>query len=205
MTPTPSTSRLREFLRPLYVRIQLAVGRCVLKVVDDSKLLQEVQLRALAGETLGGVEHFQHYGFTSVPFPGCEGVIVCAGGSRDHALLIATGDRRYRLTGLAEGEVALHDDQGQFVHLKRDSIDVKANTVVNIEGTAEINLTAVLVTVTGDLAVTGSITADGDIQDLFASGPSDTMEASRDIFNDHVHPENGGNGPTDPPTTSQGI
>jgi len=31
-------------------------------------------------------------------------------------------DRRYRLTGLAEGEVALYDDLGHKVHLAREGI-----------------------------------------------------------------------------------
>lgn len=194
MSPNPLASRLREFMRPLYVRIQLAVGRCVIKVVDDSKLLQEVQLRALAGETLGGVEHFQHYGFTSVPHAGAEGVLVCVGGSRDHGLLIATGDRRYRLTGLAGGEVALHDDIGQVVHLKRNEIEIVS--------AAHIQITAPVVSITGNLEVTGAITATGDITDN-TGGSGASMAASRTIFNAHVHPENGGAGPTSPPTTSQ--
>ncbi|WP_431477838.1 phage baseplate assembly protein domain-containing protein [Massilia eburnea] len=58
-------------------------------------------------------------GFTSVPKPGAEGVVVFVGGNRDHGLVIAVEDRRFRLKGLASGEVAIYDDQGQKVHLTR--------------------------------------------------------------------------------------
>jgi phage baseplate assembly protein V len=103
----------------------LMVGRCVLLAVNDAPGVQQLQIRALEGEVLDRVERHQEYGFTSHPQPGAEGVVVAVGGLRSHAIVIAVEDRRYRLTGLKAGEVALHDDQGQAVHLMRDGIELR--------------------------------------------------------------------------------
>lgn len=67
------------------------------------------------GETFTDREYFQHYGYTSRPLPGAEGIIFREG---NHIIMIASDDRRYRIA-LEEGEVALYDDQGIAVHLKR--------------------------------------------------------------------------------------
>ena len=47
-------------------------------------------------------------------------------GNRSHGVAFVTGDRRYRLYKLVDGEVALHDDLGHQVHLTRDGIVVSA-------------------------------------------------------------------------------
>ena len=50
------------------------------------------------------------------------------------SMLIADDDRRYRID-LADGEVALYTDEGDYIHLKRDGvIAVKAGSRVEIDG-----------------------------------------------------------------------
>ena len=68
-----------------------------------------------AGETFTDREYFQHYGYSSRTLPGAEGIVLREG---NHIIMIASDDRRYRIA-LEEGEVALYDDQGQVIHLKR--------------------------------------------------------------------------------------
>lgn len=97
-------------------------GRAVVSLVHDGLKLQEALVRLLDGEDVDHVERFQQYGFTSVPHPGAEGIYLSLNGSRDHGVLICVDDRRFRLVGLANGEVALYDDQDQKVHLTRDGI-----------------------------------------------------------------------------------
>ena len=55
--------------------------------------------------------------------------------------MVGVEDRRYRLRGLAGGEVAIYDDQGQKVHIKRNgivaeaaNIYLKSAGVIRIEG-----------------------------------------------------------------------
>lgn len=120
-----------DMLRRLSVRLAGVVSRAVVTRVDDSKQRQIVQAGLLAGETRDGLEHFQPYGFTSVPHEGAEGVALFVGGERDHGLLVAVDDRRYRLTGLENGEVALFTDEGDKLVIKRGgTIEITAATKV---------------------------------------------------------------------------
>jgi len=114
-----------KILAPLKRRVFLMIGRAVVKLIDDAYGVQQLQLVGLEGEVLDRVERFQEYGFTSHPHPGAEAVLAAVGGDRAHCLVIGVEDRRYRLRGLAGGEAALYDDQGQVVHLTRNGIVIK--------------------------------------------------------------------------------
>ena len=111
-------------------RIQLLVTRGVVVLVDSESLLQMLQIKTIGGVPLDSVEHFEPYGYTSHPHPGAEAITLSVGGRSGHEVVICVADRRYRLKGLVEGEVALHDDLGQFIILKRDHIRVKSPKVV---------------------------------------------------------------------------
>lgn len=126
-------------MAPLVRRVRLVVSRAVVRAVNDSLKLQGVQISLLKGEAQD-VERFQEYGFTSRPHVGAEAVTVSLGGDRGHTIVIAVDDRRYRLTGLEEGEVALYDDQGSKVVLRRGGIlQVFAEQVVlGAEGGAPV-------------------------------------------------------------------
>lgn len=115
-------------------RVRLAVARAVVNLVNDGARLQAVQAALGADVVRDQAEHFQHYGFTSHPFPGAEGIALSVGGSTDHTVVINVDDRRYRLVGLEAGEVALYDDQGQVVKLGRGgSVHVKATGTLTLE------------------------------------------------------------------------
>jgi phage baseplate assembly protein V len=129
-----------------------------------------------ANETITDREYLQHYGFTSVPLPGAEGIIVNEG---NHIILIASDDRRYRLA-LSPGAVALYTDEGDYVLLGRDrNITVLGGTSVTVQ-TPNLQVTGMNgaptnmsvtgdaaftgnMAITGNLAVTGNITATGTI------------------------------------------
>lgn len=147
---------MQALLGPLRRGLANLVARAVVQLVSDTPRVQTLQLAILDGETRADCERIQQYGFTSVPQPGAEAVVMFPGGIRDHALVIAVDDRRYRLRGLQPGEVAIYTDQGDQVVLKRGgTIEVHASTAVAI--------TAPSVTCSGDLTVVGSVTAGGDV------------------------------------------
>lgn len=112
-------------LRSTANRVRRMLMRVVLKLVDDGPKMQSLQLEGYSGLTRDKVEHFQPYGFSSVPFAGAEGIGLSIGGSTDHIAVLVVDDRRYRFKGKKDGEVAIYDDQGQSVHLTRDGIVVK--------------------------------------------------------------------------------
>jgi phage baseplate assembly protein V len=142
-------------------RIRNMIGRAMVSRIDDATTLQSLQINLSADETQDGAERFQDYGFTSVPLPGAEAAVMCAGGLRSHALVIAVADRRYRLKGLQAGEVAIYDDQGQKIVLMRDRIaitspfkvEVTAPTVIVDADTATITADTVNLGGTGGVGV----------------------------------------------------
>ena len=123
----------------------LSLARAVIDRIDDARKMQELQIDLLAGEPREQVERMQEYGFTSVPKKGAEALAVFLGGNRDHGVVIACDDRRFRLKNLIQGEVALYDDLGNVFHLRRDKVLVKAKAQVDVEaleGVGVVNVTA---------------------------------------------------------------
>lgn len=116
--------QIRRILDPLRARLQNLVARAVVQVVDDGAKLQRVQVGAAAGEDIDDGEHFQPYGFASVPPAGSEAVVLFPNGDRSHPLVIVASDRATRLTGQAAGEVAIYHPDGARVIL-RDGGDVE--------------------------------------------------------------------------------
>lgn len=136
-------------------RVRNMIGRCILSVINDDTKLQSLQIEALDGEVHDGAERVQNYGFTSHPHADAEGVVIFPSGLRSHPIVIAVDDRRYRLTGLRQGEVALYDDLGQKVHLKRDGIEIETPMDVRITA-ANVNVTADSVAVDADSVIVNS-------------------------------------------------
>jgi phage baseplate assembly protein V len=60
-------------------------------------------------------------------------VVLFAGGRRDHGLVVAVDDRRYRKKDLEAGEVALYHKDGASILLKADgSIEVTPKSGQNV-------------------------------------------------------------------------
>ena len=176
-----------RLLAPYARRLGNLLARGVLSVVNAAAKMQVLQVRLLAGEAKAGLEHFEPYGYTAHPHPGAEVLAAFFDGDRSHGLIIAVADRRYRLTGLAAGVVALYDDLGQKVHLTRNGIVINgANLPITITDTPKVRMETPLLEVTGDIHDRCDTTGR-------------TMQGMRDIYNIHVHPENDGGGPTDDP------
>lgn len=110
-------------MRGLWQRLQLLVGQGVATLVQHGM----VQARVLA-EELVKAQRVEPYGLSYRPKPGAQVYLVFPSGDRANAIALLVGDKRYQMT-LQEGEVALHDDEGQHVHLGRGGVvTVKANT-----------------------------------------------------------------------------
>ena len=148
-----------RLIGPLRRRVLLMIGRAVVRVVDDSLKLQAVQVEGLPGEVLDGIERWQQYGFTSVPHPGAEAIIAALGGQRQHSVVLAVEDRRYRVMGLEQGEVCIYTDEddgdphritlgrGRFIRLEAAELSLE------LDGDGDVaTLTAGLGTIVMDAA-----------------------------------------------------
>lgn len=140
-------------LERLYRRVMMATGLARVTTGKDDGATQVLQLDFGAKEVQDGRYRLAEYGFTSMPLPGADAAVVFLGGDRSAGIVIATGDRRYRLKGLAPGEVALYDDLGHVVKLSRSGIAING-------GGHNLTITnAPKVTVDGDIEVTGDVRA----------------------------------------------
>lgn len=121
-------------------------------------------------------EYFQHYGFTSRPLPGAEGILVKNG---NHIIMVASDDRRYRIA-IGDGEVALYTDEGDHIHMKQGRIvEIETETLLVKAGTKVRFETPLIET-------TGQIEAVGTIKDLRDS-TGKTMSGMRGTYNTHTH------------------
>lgn len=177
-------------LAPLVRRMRLALGRGIIKLVSDGAGIQVVQLDLMANETRSKIERFQEYGFTSHPKTGAEAAVIFMGGNRDHGIVVAVDDRRYRIKGLESGEVAIYTDEGDEIRLKRGNvIEVKTKEfIVNAEDRVTFN--------------TPLVRASGDIIDNYETNGNNIQEM-REIYNIHTHAEDS-SGNTEVPNQPMG-
>jgi phage baseplate assembly protein V len=169
---------LQTLLRPLRTQVANLAARALVTAIKESTMVQEAEVTLLDGETRSKIERFQNYGFSSFPRAPSdagspEAVVVFPNGRRDHGLIVVVDDRRFRLTSLVEGEVAIYTDQGDKMVFKRGgTIEITASTLVKVIGklevTGDVKLDAKL-DVTGkgtfsdDVAVSKTLTATTDV------------------------------------------
>lgn len=172
----------------------LARGTVVL--VDAARKMQTLQVRLTASEVKDGVEHFEPYGYTSNPLPGAEAVLGFVGGDRSHCVALILGDRRFRLVGLAPGEVAMYTDEGDTFVFHRGNRVALTTKIFEVNAQERITLKAgqEVVLDTPKVRAARDVEAAGQVNDGAGS-----MQDMRDTFNGHDHDENDDGGPTDPP------
>jgi phage baseplate assembly protein V len=149
--------------------------RGIIKTLDEGPI-KVVSSYCRVDELIEGREYMQHYGFTSRPLAGAEGIYISRG---NHYVMVASDDRRYRLP-VAGGEVAIYTDEGDFIHLKRNKeIYIKSGNklTADIENDVEVNaknaavnasetvaISSPDITLDGDARVTGDLTVEGDLR-----------------------------------------
>jgi phage gp45-like len=88
------------------------------------------QVKILDDEVLTNVSHVTPYGFSHSPRAGAQAHMMFPSGDRSFGIALVVGDKQYNMT-LEGGEVALHDDAGNYVKIKTGGIiEVKSSTKV---------------------------------------------------------------------------
>lgn len=148
-------------IRQVWNRLQLLCAQGVTTLIGADK----VQVRVLDGETLHNLDRVEPYGLSYRPQPGSRAYLFFPSGDRSYGVALVIGDKRYQMD-LQPGEVALHDDEGNHVHLKRGGvIEVKASAKVIaqtplFETTGDARIGGKLFAMAG-LEITGTATANG--------------------------------------------
>lgn len=140
-------------LERLYGRLAsfCALGRITATTALRGRGLRHAQLRIDDAEMRDATPLMGQAGVSSRPLPGAHAAVLFLAGDRSRGLVIATNDARYQIE-LAEGEVALHDDLGQRVHLTRQGIVIDGGgRPVTLRQAPEVVMDTPLLRVTGDV------------------------------------------------------
>lgn len=195
------------------------LARGTVVMANSTNKVQRLQIRLLGDDVADSIEHFEPYGYTSCPHPGAEHVTVFLDGERGHGVTVVVSDRRYRLKGLAAGEVAMYTDEGDSIQMKRGrNITATAGTKItatapNIEvvATTKVLMTTPLVETSADMKINGKLDVVGVITGgslasignvtAFSTSPTPiSMSAMKTTYNGHTHVENAPPGSTNAPT-----
>jgi phage baseplate assembly protein V len=125
---------MHDLIRRLWTRLLLSTRPGRVTLVDDTDTTQTVQAVLSAAE-VGDAVRLAEYGFTSVPPEGSDCVVLAMGGNPDNGLVIvATGHKASRLTGLQLGDVAIYDNRGQSVLLTGAGMVINAPAGLTVHG-----------------------------------------------------------------------
>ena len=170
-------------------RVMNMVSRGIIAKTDDDPGMQNVQVSLLFQEGKTAVERMQNYGFSGHAPGQSEVTVVFIGGGRDHGLVIATDDRDSRMTGLAEGEVAVYTNEGDSIVLKRNNtievttktLIIKAEEAVTVETKqATIKATEKVTIDAPDILLKGHVEVDGDLT-MASGGNASAINIKGDI------------------------
>jgi phage baseplate assembly protein V len=139
-------------LTRLWRRMLMAIGAGRITQVDDSRSAQVMQVQLGQDELKDDTPRLAEYGFVSNPPIGSDAVVLFIAGERTNGVVVATNNQTVRMTGLASGEVAIHDDKGRFVYLSAAGIHVQGkDDPITVETTGPITARA-----SGDIDATST-------------------------------------------------
>ena len=144
---------LKRALDPIWDAVRSMVSRCVVRNSDAGPMMQTVQVDLGHGD-LREAEHFEPYGITARPLEKAEGLYVSPGGRSQPGVVLAVADRRYRVTGLQKGEVAIYTDEGVAIKLGRNNLIEITGATVRVDATAIELEAAASVDITAGTAIT---------------------------------------------------
>lgn len=145
-----------------------------LNLVKSADNIQKVQVSGLADETLQDVELMQQFGLTSVPPAGTQVVVLPMGGATTHSIVIATENGSFRVKNLQSGEVAVYDESGSSIILKKGRlIEIDCDTL-KITASTKVDIHSPLVETDNVLTVQGQINGNGGMAIQGGSGASFT-------------------------------
>ena len=142
----------------LYRRMLMMVAPLKITATDDSGAVHTAQVRVTTtNEPIDGVPVAQLFGLAGHAPAGSDAVAVFIQGNRSSGLIVATNHQQYRPRNLKSGEVCLYNAEDSTIVLAEGHIIVISGNTITIGGAAGGKTK---MNVDGDIACTGTITAD---------------------------------------------
>lgn len=169
-------------LRQLGRRVAMMIGLGKITGYGDAGGIQKLQYQTPL-EVRGDTPRMAEFGFSSGLPVGTDVVLAYLGGDRSSAVIVASNNQQYRISGLKSGETLIYNQWGMFVKLTENGIEVEAKG----KPVTVANATTVTVTATEKIRLeTPRLEVTGDVIDNCDSN-SATLKALRDAHNDHDH------------------
>ncbi|WP_440498959.1 phage baseplate assembly protein domain-containing protein, partial [Serratia sarumanii] len=163
-------------------RVAMMIGLGKITGYGDAGGIQKLQYQTPL-EVKGDTPRMAEFGFSSGLPVGTDVVLAYLGGDRSSAVIVASNNQQYRISGLKSGETLIYNQWGVFVKLTENGIEVEAKgkpvtvanaTTVTVTATEKIRLETPLLEVTGDV-----------IDNCDSNGA--TLKSLRDAHNEHDH------------------
>ncbi|EFH09382.1 phage baseplate assembly protein [Pseudoroseomonas cervicalis] len=131
----------------LFGRVLSMIGYARVAASRNGAGIRLLQLRFDDTEGRDGTPMMAQFGIASRPPVGADALVLFVAGNRTGGVVVATNDRRYQVD-LAEGEVALHTNDGTLIHLRKGG-------EILLRAAARVVVEAPLLEVTGDVIAGG--------------------------------------------------
>ncbi len=152
--------------------------------------LRELQTLYNSTSVQDDMEHLEPYGFTSEPFTDgqTDAVNLYFDDERNHGVVINVADRRYRIKDMQQGEVAIYDDKGRYIYIKRDCIEVNGvSSPINVKTSGTVNVTAPTVNITGNVNIKGNVVITGTLNTSSTISAQGSISSGSINLSTHVH------------------
>lgn len=151
--------------------------RAILQTVDDTGPQQFLKVTGLAGQIIGEAVRSQHFGHSSNPPVGAEGLMLSMGGGHDRLHAHGFEHPKYRPTGLKPGDNTFYDANKNRVDLNATGVkitDSNGNIVQTMSGKIVVKPAS------GSLVYLGGDGTDGSYDFVSTvSGPSINVKAKK--------------------------
>ncbi|QII37518.1 phage baseplate assembly protein [Rouxiella badensis] len=169
-------------LHSIYRRAMMMLGVGSVSLTNDEGGIQKVQYQTPL-EVRGDTPRLMEFGFSSSLPDGADVLIAYLSGDRSNAVVIASGHKGSRKTGLNAGETILYNLWGMHLKLGEEGVEIDAKG----KPVAVINSTKVTIVASEEIyADTPLLKCAGDIIDNAGSNTT-TLKNLRDTYNTHNH------------------
>lgn len=148
-----------RLLMPVRRRLYSMAGRALITAINEESQRQKFQILIDSDESMDDVEHFQHYGFSSVPPKGSEALVLALNGNNAKRVAINAEKKDLRPQGEGSDVFLYHEEGHKIGFLRNGKVHLTAIDVI-LEASNSLTIISPENIIQGPLHVTGGISTD---------------------------------------------
>lgn len=149
--------------------VRTMLRRAKLLELDDAGTQQLLKLSGMKGERLEAVPRIQHFGLSSNPPAGAEGIVAALGGRSDRAVLLGLEHPEKRPKAREAGSTVLYDAAGNVVSIVASELALQHGQKIRLRvGTMVVAISSSRIDLGADPAPYAVSTVGGPSSKVFA-------------------------------------